>query len=72
MEEKQEKLCIQVLETLKKMMKLENDYGEKVRTVIQHVIRSLYYIWVGIRYSFVRLLLLSIKSFGEVKILQKR
>lgn len=30
LEEKQEKLCIQVLETLKKMMKLENDYGDKV------------------------------------------
>ncbi|XP_053377799.1 inositol 1,4,5-trisphosphate receptor type 1-like isoform X4 [Mercenaria mercenaria] len=29
LEEKQEKLCIQVLETLKKMMKLENDYGDK-------------------------------------------
>ena len=30
LEEKQEKLCIQVLETLKKMMKLKNDYGDKV------------------------------------------
>ncbi|KAL4226234.1 Inositol 1 [Mactra antiquata] len=30
LEEKQEKLCIQVLETLKKMMKLDNDYGDKV------------------------------------------
>ena len=34
LEEKQEKLCIQVLETLKKMMKLENDYGEKVRDMV--------------------------------------
>ncbi|KAL3853775.1 hypothetical protein ACJMK2_017288 [Sinanodonta woodiana] len=30
LEEKEEKLCIQVLQTLKKMMKLDNDYGEKV------------------------------------------
>ncbi|WAR26261.1 ITPR1-like protein, partial [Mya arenaria] len=29
LEEKQDKLCIQVLGTLKKMMKVENEYGEK-------------------------------------------
>ncbi|XP_052781889.1 inositol 1,4,5-trisphosphate receptor type 1-like isoform X2 [Mya arenaria] len=37
LEEKQDKLCIQVLGTLKKMMKVENEYGEKPRKKETHL-----------------------------------
>lgn len=33
LEEKEEKLCIKVLQTLKEMMTIDLEYGEKVRMV---------------------------------------
>jgi len=31
LEEKEEKLCVKVLRTLREMMAIDNEYGEKVR-----------------------------------------
>jgi hypothetical protein len=33
LEEKEEKLCIKVLQTLREMMSVDNDYGDKVHTL---------------------------------------
>ena len=35
MEERQERLCIRILQTLRAMMAVDPDYGEKVRNVAE-------------------------------------